>query len=244
MIIKSTCSGNLLLNPSYLPPLTFAFNFFNNQQVLLVGGTDTSAVTLECAMSNLLNHPDILKKARAELDTRIGHQHLIDESDLPKLPYLQSTISETLRLYPAAPLLLPHMSSDVCPIGDFSMPRDTMLLVNAWAIHRDRTLWDDPLTFKPDRFQNGESEARKFMTFGMGRRACPGAGLAQIIIGLALGSLIQCFEWEKVGDEEIDMTEAIGLTQSKAVPLEAMCKPRPITKDILSKITSKRKEKC
>lgn len=162
MIIKSTCSGNLLLNPSYLPPLTFAFNFFNNQQVLLVGGTDTSAVTLECAMSNLLNHPDILKKARAELDTRIGHQHLIDESDLPKLPYLQSIISETLRLYPAAPLLLPHMSSDVCPIGDFSMPRDTMLLVNAWAIHRDRTLWDDPLTFKPERFQNGESEARKY----------------------------------------------------------------------------------
>ncbi|ESR39041.1 hypothetical protein CICLE_v10027234mg, partial [Citrus x clementina] len=195
--------------------------------VLLVGGTDTSAVTLECAMSNLLNHPDILKKARAELDTRIGHQHLIDESDLPKLPYLQSIISETLRLYPAAPLLLPHMSSDVCPIGDFSMPRDTMLLVNAWAIHRDRTLWDDPLTFKPERFQNGESEARKY-----GKKS------------LALGSLIQCFEWEKVGDEEIDMTEAIGLTQSKAVPLEAMCKPRPITKDILSKITSKRKEKC
>lgn len=220
------------------------FNFFNNQQVLLVGGTDTSAVTLEWAMSNLLNHPDILKKAGAELDTRIGHQHFIDESDLPKLPYLQSILSETLRLYPAAPLLLPHMSSDVCPIGDFSMPRDTMLLVNAWAIHRDPTLWDDPLTFKPERFQNGESEARKFMPFGMGRRACPGAGLAQRIIGLALGSLIQCFEWEKVGDEEIDMTEAIGLTLSKAVPLEAMCKPRPITKDILSKIASKRKEKC
>lgn len=211
---------------------------------MLVAGTDTSAVTLEWAMSNLLNHPDILKKARAELDTHIGHKRLIDESDLPKLPYLQSLISETLRLYPAAPLLPPHMSSDACPIGDFTMPRDTMLLVNAWAVHRDPTLWDDPLAFKPEGFQNGEAEAQKFMPFGMGRRECPGAGLAQQIMGLTLGSLIQCFEWEKVGDKEIDMTEAFGITLQKAVPLEAKCTPRPITKDILSIIASAEKEKC
>ncbi|KAK7845554.1 cytochrome p450 81e8 [Quercus suber] len=79
--------------------------------VLILAGTDTSSATLEWAMANLLNHPDVLKKVKVELDNQIGEDKLIDESDISKLSYLQSTILETLRLYPTAPLLLPHMSS-------------------------------------------------------------------------------------------------------------------------------------
>lgn len=204
-------------------------------QVMFIAGTDTSSVTLEWAMSNLLNQPDILRKVRAELDTQLGQKHLMDEPDLPKLNYLQSIIFETLRLHPATPLLLPHMASDDCVVGDYNVPRDTLLFVNAWAIHRDPTLWDDPASFKPERFENGEGEAQKLiMPFGMGRRACPGAGLAHRIMGLALGSLIQCFDWEKIGDQEIDMSEGLGLTLPKAQPLVAMCKARPIMHDILS----------
>ncbi|KAJ4714980.1 Cytochrome P450 [Melia azedarach] len=203
--------------------------------VMFIAGTDTSSVTLEWAMSNLLNQPDILRKVRAELDTQLGQKHLMDEPDLPKLNYLQSIIFETLRLHPATPLLLPHMASDDCVVGDYNVPRDTLLFVNAWAIHRDPTLWDDPASFKPERFENGEGEAQKLiMPFGMGRRACPGAGLAHRIMGLALGSLIQCFDWEKIGDQEIDMSEGLGLTLPKAQPLVAMCKARPIMHDILS----------
>ncbi|KAL6227944.1 hypothetical protein ACLB2K_001898 [Fragaria x ananassa] len=167
-------------------------------QSLLIAGTDTSAVTLEWAMSNLLNHPDVLKKARAELDAQIGQERLVEESDLSKLNYLQSIISETLRLYPAAPMLLPHFASDDCIVSGFDIPSDTLVLVNAWALHRDPTLWDDPESFKPERFVMGRNkdEARKFIPFGMGRRACPGAGLAQREVGLTLASLIQCFEWK------------------------------------------------
>ncbi|KAK6287805.1 hypothetical protein POUND7_013984 [Theobroma cacao] len=68
----------------------------------------------------------------------------------------------------------------------------------------------------------------KLMPFGLGRRACPGVGLAHRVVGVALGSLIQCFEWEKVSDKEIDMTEGTGLTMPKVEPLEAMCKRRHI----------------
>ena len=76
-----------------------------NAQALLLAGTDTSAVTLEWAMSNLLNHPNVLKKAREEVDNQIGQEKLIEESDISKLHYLQSIISETFRLNPVAPLL-------------------------------------------------------------------------------------------------------------------------------------------
>lgn len=188
--------------------------------------------TIEWAMSLLLNNPEVLKKARAELDSQVGQYALTDESDIPQLHYLQCIILETLRLFPAAPLLLPHFASDDCTIGGFDMPRGTMLLVNTWAIHRDPKLWDDPTSFRPERFESGESEKYRLLPFGVGRRACPGAGLANRVVGLVLGSLIQCFEWERVGEDEVDMTEGIGLTMPKAVPLEASCKARHIMKKV------------
>ncbi|CBI33745.3 unnamed protein product, partial [Vitis vinifera] len=200
--------------------------------VLILGGTDTSAATMEWAMTLLLNHPDVLEKAKVELDMHVGKDRLIEESDLPKLRYLQSIISETMRAFPVGPLLVPHMSSDDCQIGGFDIPRGTLLLVNAWALHRDPQVWEDPTSFKPERFENGEREDYKLVPFGIGRRACPGAGLAQRVVGLALGSLIQCYDWKKISNTAIDTTEGKGLSMPKLEPLEAMCKAREIINQV------------
>ncbi|XP_065874816.1 cytochrome P450 81Q32-like [Euphorbia lathyris] len=204
-------------------------------QIMLFAGTDTSAITLEWALSNLLNNPTILQKVREEIDNKIGQQTLLEEHDLPKLPYLQNIISETLRLHPTAPLLVPHMSSDDCTVGGYHVPCGTILLVNAWAIQRDPKLWDDATSFKPERFDGDGHNKVVMMPFGLGRRACPGSGLAQRVVGLTLGTLIQCFEWEKVCGKEVDMGEGTGsFTTRKAQSLEAMCKARPIMHKILS----------
>ncbi|KAK6237715.1 hypothetical protein QUC31_003184 [Theobroma cacao] len=157
-------------------------------------GSHTSAVTVEWAMSNLLNHPDVLKKVRDELDAFLDSKQLLDETDLSKLHYLQNTISETFRLYPTTPVITPHMSSDYCTIGGYSIPPKTILLVNSWTIHRDHKLWDDPTCFNPERFDTAEVNAYKLLPFGLGRRACPAMGLANRVIAWTLGSLIQCFE--------------------------------------------------
>ncbi|CAK9154814.1 unnamed protein product [Ilex paraguariensis] len=196
--------------------------------ILLTAGTDTSAVTIEWAMSLLLNHPDVLKKARFELDNYASQDRLIDEPDLSKLPYLQSIVNETLRMFPPVPLLSPHESSADSTIGGYFIPRNTMLLVNAWAIHKDPQVWGDPQNFRPERFEDedGEGEAHMLIPFGLGRRSCPGAGLANRVVGLALGALIQCFEWERVSEELEDMSEGTGLIMPKAKPLETMCRAR------------------
>ncbi|MED6220422.1 hypothetical protein PIB30_044666 [Stylosanthes scabra] len=205
---------------------------------MMVAGTETSAITIEWALSNLLNNPQVLEKARMELDNHIGQERLLEEGDLNKLTYLHKIISETLRLNPAAPMLLPHLSSQDCTLGGYHVPRNTLVFVNAWAIHRDPELWAQPATFRPERFENPETSNSNnpyaLMPFGMGRRACPGSGLAQRTVGLTLGSLIQCFEWNRIGDEEIDMTEGHGTLMSKAIPLEAQCKARPIVTKIFS----------
>ncbi|KAI6685726.1 hypothetical protein NL676_031639 [Syzygium grande] len=125
---------------------------------MLAAGTDTSSVTIEWAMSLLLNHPDVLKKAQAELDGVVGRDHLAYEADIYKLPCLQNIINEALRLFPPAPLLVAHESSEDCTIRGFDVPKGTMILVNAWAIQRDPKVWDDPTSFKPERYEGLEGD--------------------------------------------------------------------------------------
>ncbi|KAL0546142.1 hypothetical protein IC582_016048 [Cucumis melo] len=201
--------------------------------VMLSAGTDTSVGTMEWAMSLLLNHPDVLGKAQEEIDEIVGKKRHIEESDLEKLPYLQCVIKETMRMYPAGPLLVPHESSADCTVGGYHIPRGTVLMVNAWAIHNDAGLWEEAAVFKPERFlaaaaAEGDGTGLKYMVFGAGRRGCPGEGLAMKVVGLVLGSLIQCFEWERIGEEMVDMGEGTGLSMPKACPLQAKCSPRPI----------------
>ncbi|XP_073294980.1 cytochrome P450 81Q32-like [Primulina huaijiensis] len=203
---------------------------------LLAAGTDTSAATSEWALSLLLNHPQVLKKAQIEIEKHVGHERLIDESDISNLPYLHCIINETMRLYPVAPLLVPHESSDQCTVGGYHIPKKTMLLVNVWAIHNDTKNWEEPRKFKPERFEGveGSREGFKLMTFGSGRRACPGEGLALRMVGLGLGSMIQCFEWERIGETLVDMSEGTGGTMPKAQPLLAYCKARSFVPKLLS----------
>ncbi|XP_022716967.1 isoflavone 2'-hydroxylase-like [Durio zibethinus] len=206
--------------------------------VLLLAGTDTSVGTMEWAMSFLLNHPEVLKKAQTEVDKVVGHGRLVEESDLANLPYLHCIISETLRMKPPGPLLMPHESSKDCVVGGYRIPRGTMLLVNTWAIHNDPNNWVEPTKFKPERFEglDGSKTEFKVMPFGSGRRGCPGEGLAMRMVGLTLGSLIQCFEWERVSKEMVDLMEAPGLTMPKAQPLQAKCRPRQHFLTCLSQI--------
>uniref|UniRef100_A0ACD5WDS3 Uncharacterized protein n=1 Tax=Avena sativa TaxID=4498 RepID=A0ACD5WDS3_AVESA len=203
---------------------------------LIGAGTETTSTMTEWAMSLLLNHPAVLEKAQAEIDALVGTSRLVSAADVAHLAYLQCIVSETLRLYPAAPTLLPHLSSADSNVGGYNVPRDTMLIVNAYAIHRDPAAWEDPLEFRPERFADGKANGLFMIPFGMGRRRCPGKTLALRMIGMALATLVQCFDWERVDDMEVDMTEGGGLTIAKVVPLEAICRPRAVMHDVLQNL--------
>jgi cytochrome P450 len=97
-------------------------------------------------------------------------------------------------------------------------------------------VWEDPTEFRPERFEDGKAEGRLLMPFGMGRRKCPGETLALRTVGLVLGTLIQCFDWDRVDGAEVDVTESGGLTIPMAVPLEAMCRPRGAMRDVLEEL--------
>ena len=190
-------------------------------------------------MAFLLYHPVVLKKAQDEIDTHLGAEpsRLLDKTDLPHLPYLYCVINETLRLRSAAPLLLPHEATADCKLHGYDVASGTIVLVNAYAIHRDPVAWGpEPEEFRPERFENGGAEGKLMIPFGSGRRKCPGESLAMRTMGMVLGTLIQCFDWKRVGDEEVDMSASSGTILFKAVPLEALCTPRAGMHALLQKI--------
>ena len=209
-------------------------NFLQNA---FVAATDTTIMSIEWAMSEILRNPRVvLRKAQAELDEVVGDHKLVQESDLPHLKYIQCICKETLRLHPAAPLLLPHESVDASRAFGYDIPAKCRLLVNAYAIGRDPKTWDDPLAFDPERFVQGrhshiDSHGQDFelLPFGSGRRICPGMNTANVILQFAVANLLHAFEWSlpaPMVPEDLDMSEGIGLTIPKRVPLCATAKPR------------------
>ncbi|XP_031473261.1 xanthotoxin 5-hydroxylase CYP82C4-like [Nymphaea colorata] len=202
--------------------------------VLVVAGTETTAVTLEWALSLLLNNPHLLKKAHDELDCHIGKERQVDETDVNNLPYLQAIVKESMRLYPMGPLLVPHESMESIQLGGFELPVGSTLFVNVWKIHHDPTLWMDPEEFKPERFLSSCNEMTSFggqdfafLPFGSGRRICVHWQMAMQVLHLTVARLLQSFEWSTPMNEPVDMTEGHGLALPKATPLSAFEAPSP-----------------
>ncbi|KAG0447237.1 hypothetical protein HPP92_028463 [Vanilla planifolia] len=201
---------------------------------LFVAGTDTSAIVIEWAMTEMLRKPSILQRAQEEMERVVGRHRLLEESDIPNLPYLQAISKEALRLHPSTPLSIPHFASEPCEAGGYRIPGNSWLFVNIWAIGRNPDVWANPLEFDPERFLSGEM-ARveptgidfEFIPFGAGRRVCAGKQMGMVMVQFILGSLVHSFDWSlPVGAVEIDMEEGTGLTLPKAVPLSAMASPR------------------
>ncbi|KAL0404962.1 UNVERIFIED_CONTAM: 3,9-dihydroxypterocarpan 6A-monooxygenase [Sesamum radiatum] len=199
---------------------------------LFLAGTDTSAITIEWTLAELINHPKILQKAVQEIDSVVGKNRVVQESDIPKLPYLQAIVKESLRIHPSGPIIVRESTED-CTVSGYHIPAKTRLFVNVWAVGRDPNHWENPLEFRPERFLAEDGSAKgqldvrgqhyHLLPFGSGRRSCPGTSLALLVVQTALAAMIQCFDWKVEGS--VDMEEAASMTLPRANPL--ICFPVP-----------------
>ncbi|KAK9030611.1 hypothetical protein V6N11_032033 [Hibiscus sabdariffa] len=201
--------------------------------VLILGGEDTTSITMTWALSLLLNNLEVLNKLQQELDTHVGKDKLfVTESDTKNLVFLQSTIKETLRLYPAVPLSVIHEAIEDCTVNGYHVSAGTWLIVNLRKIQRDPRVWENPSEFRPERFMTTHNDVDvrgqnfELIPFGSGRRMCPGVSLALQVLQLTLANLLHWFEFKIPSGEAIDMREAPGITIVKAAPLEVHITPR------------------
>ncbi|KAK9143322.1 hypothetical protein Syun_012722 [Stephania yunnanensis] len=197
---------------------------------MVVGGTDTTSNTVEWAIAELMNNREAMRKAQEELEVVVGLDSKLEESHLPKLHYLQAVMKEVLRLHPALPLLVPHCPSSACDIGGYMVPEGARVFINVWAIHRDPSIWDNPLEFNPKRFLNGKWDFSgtdfNYFPFGSGRRRCAGIPMAERMFMYELATLLHSFDWALPLDSEFDLKEKFGIVLKKATPMIAIPTPR------------------
>nr|XP_043638984.1 flavonoid 3'-monooxygenase CYP75B137-like [Erigeron canadensis] len=202
---------------------------------MVVGGTDTTSNTIEFALAEMMNQPDILVKAQHELETVVGKDNIVEESHINKLPYLYAVMKEVLRLHPTLPLLVPHCPSESCVIGGYTVPKGARVFVNVWAIHRDPLIWENPLEFRPERFMDHgkhwdySGNDFTYFPFGSGRRICAGTLMAERMFMFMLASLVHSFDWKLAaagGHERPDLSEKFGIVLKLKVALMAIPTPR------------------
>jgi len=196
---------------------------------MLAGSMDTSATAIEWTLSELLKNPRVMKKVQMELETVVGMKRKVEESDLDKLVYLDMVVKESMRLHPVAPLLIPHQSTEDCMVGDLFIPKKSRVIVNAWAIMRDPSAWDEAEKFWPERFEGSSIDVRgrdfELIPFGSGRRGCPGLQLGLTVVRLTVAQIVHCFDWKLPKDilpDDLDMKEEFGLTMPRANHLHAI----------------------
>lgn len=197
---------------------------------MVVGGSDTTSNTIEFALAEMLNKPEILRKVQQELERVVGKDRMVEESDIPNLPYIYAVMKEQLRLHPALPLLVPHCPSETCIVGGYTIPKGARVFINVWAIHRDPTIWENPSEFCPERFMDSSWDYSgndfSYFPFGSGRRICAGTAMAERMFMLSLASLVHSFDWKVPDGEKIDLAEKFGIVLKKRTPLFAIPTPR------------------
>ncbi|KAI3970205.1 hypothetical protein MKW92_052692 [Papaver armeniacum] len=201
---------------------------------LLIGGIDTSTATIGWALAELLRNPHVMIRLQKELETVVGMDRLVQETDLVKLEYLDMVLKETMRLHPAAPLLVPHYSMEDAKINGYDIPKGSWLMVNVWGIARNKQVWSQNAEdFYPERFIGVDIDlkGKDFMLtpFGSGRRRCPGMEMGLKAVKMILAQFVHCFEWKLpigMSTEDLDMQETAGLTVPRAKHLIAVPKYR------------------
>ncbi|KAH7863467.1 hypothetical protein Vadar_017896 [Vaccinium darrowii] len=190
---------------------------------MVTGGTDTTTNTLELAMAEIMNKPEVMQRVRQELDAVVSKNTTLEETHIPKLPYLYAVMKEALRLHPVLPFIGRKSPSETFVLGGYTFPKRARILINVWAIQRDPSVWKNPLEFDPEGFLNVKwdysGKEFEYFPFGSGRRNCAGTAMAQRMFMFMLGSLVYAFDWKLPEGETLDLFEKFGFLLKKKTPL-------------------------
>ncbi|KAF8302322.1 cytochrome P450 [Clavulina sp. PMI_390] len=158
--------------------------------------------TLGTFLLAMIMHPDVQEKAQAELDREIGQDRLPSISDRPNLPYIESVFKEVLRWHPAAPLAMPHRSTEDIEYRGWTIPKNSIVYGNTWALGHDPEIYPSPEKFNPDRYTAGTDvkDPREY-AFGFGRRACSGQAFAESTVWTIMATLLATNHMKRALDE-------------------------------------------
>ncbi|KAF2285872.1 hypothetical protein GH714_008606 [Hevea brasiliensis] len=176
-----------------------SFRSIREEEDLFLAGSESSSTAIEWAMSEMVKNSRVMEKAQAE---------------------------ETLRLHPPVPSLLPRECREAVEISGYEITINTKVIVNVWAIARDPNCWIEAERFHPERFIDNSVDFKgndfEFISFGAGRRTCPGTAFGMAVVELSLANLLYNFDWKLPNGMEphlLDMSESFGASARRKIGL-------------------------
>ncbi|MFG1642014.1 cytochrome P450 [Amycolatopsis sp. NPDC049252] len=192
-------------------------NIRNQAITFVVAGHETTSGALSFALYYLTRHPELLEKARAEVDAVWGDREPAF-GDVAKLRYVRRVLDEAMRLWPTAPGYSREAREDVVLGGKYRLRKGDWVIVPLPLVHRDPAAWGpDPEVFDPDRFEPAavkKRPAQAYKPFGTGERACIGRQFALHEAVLALGMVVQRYDFEVDPSYELKIVESLTLKPS------------------------------
>ncbi|KAL3066707.1 hypothetical protein OYC64_016617 [Pagothenia borchgrevinki] len=175
--------------------------------MFMFAGYETSALTLVALAYSLARNPEVMKLLQEEIDSTFPKKGSVQYEELMQMEYLDSVVNECLRLYPPAGRL-ERIAKETVKISGITIPKDMLVMVPVYALHRDPELWPEPEEFRPDRFskQNKQSiNPYTYLPFGLGPRNCIGMRFALVLIKLAMVEVLQNYSFSVCEETEIPL---------------------------------------
>jgi len=190
----------------------------DNMVTFLFAGHETTALGLTYALLCLARRPDEQARLRAEVDAVC--EGPVTVGDLPDLERLDTAVDEALRLYPPVYMFFREATQNVTLRG-YEIPAGTTLVLPPWAVHRDPAWWDDPGTFRPDRFAgDADRPEYAYFPFGGGPRHCIGMRFARMEMKTVLATVLREFAFDLVSDPEPPLIASTNLKPGESIEIE------------------------
>ncbi|KZT41729.1 cytochrome P450 [Sistotremastrum suecicum HHB10207 ss-3] len=205
--------------------------------VSYTAAVDTTVASLDTFILAMMIHPDIQKKAQQHIDDLLNGSRLPMFADRVNLPYVDAILKELYRWQPVTPLALPHRNMKDDRYGDYFFPKGTMFIPNAWLFLHDEEYFPEPSKFIPERFIDEDGKLATVprdpitISFGFGRRVCPGKYLADNSMWITMASVLALFDITKPKDAfgndiEPDLEYESGAAVSRPKPFKCCITPR------------------
>ncbi|ESO84647.1 hypothetical protein LOTGIDRAFT_204704 [Lottia gigantea] len=176
---------------------------------IFFAGNDTSRQTLLYSLMYTIGVPGIQQKLQQEVDSVIGKDRYPTTDDRDNLPYSSAVLQEAMRMGPVVPAGVPHTTTCDTTLGEYEIPKDTMVIINHYAMHNDPNKWEEVDRFKPERYLDEDGKLapkpESWLPFSAGRRVCLGEPLAKPELQLIIASLFQRLEFSPEPGTQIDM---------------------------------------
>uniref|UniRef100_A0A8C5G2G0 Cytochrome P450 3A n=1 Tax=Gouania willdenowi TaxID=441366 RepID=A0A8C5G2G0_GOUWI len=157
---------------------------------------------------NLATNPEVMKKMQEEIDRTFPNKAPVDYQTLMQMEYLDCAINESLRLYPVV-VRLERVAKASVEINGLVIPKDMVVMIPTWTLHRDPNIWPEPEKFKPERFSKENKDTidpYTHMPFGLGPRNCLGMRFSLLTIKLAMVEILQKFSFAMCKETEVSST--------------------------------------